>query len=78
MKQEMEHGSGEDTGVDPEKKKILKELEEKLSRTEMKAEQIGLEYSQAQTKVNSIKSSIDNIFNIIECDVRAHHELLGT
>ena len=34
----------------------------------MKAEQLGLEYGQAQTKVNSIKSSIENIFNVIQCD----------
>jgi coiled-coil domain-containing protein 63/114 len=44
----------------------------------MKAEQLGLEFGQALTKVNSIKSSIENIFNVIQCDVKAHQELLGT
>lgn len=38
----------------------------------MKAEQLGLEYGQAQTKVNSIKASIENIFNVIKCDQKAH------
>ena len=44
----------------------------------MKAEQVGLEYGQALTKVNSIKSSIENIFNVIQCDAKEHSELLGT
>ena len=39
---------------------------------------MGLEYGQAQTKVNSIKMSIENIFNTIECDIKQHEELLGT
>lgn len=47
-------------------------MEEKLSKTEMKAEQLGLEFSQALTKVNSIRSSIENIFNVIQCDAKAH------
>jgi hypothetical protein len=34
----------------------------------MKAEQLGLEYGQAQTKISSIKASIENIFNVIQCD----------
>ena len=39
---------------------------------------MGLEYGQALTKVNSIKASIENIFNVIQCDQKAHSELLGT
>jgi uncharacterized protein YlxW (UPF0749 family) len=78
MQTELERSRGSGTTTDHQRKKALKDLEEKLSKTEMKAEQLGLEFGQAQTKVNSIKSSIENIFNVIQCDAKVHQELLGT
>ena len=78
MHSEIEKYKGQGQTNDNQRKKDLKSLEEKLSKTEMKAEQLGLEQGQAQTKVNSIKASIENIFNVISCDQQAHQELLGT
>lgn len=68
MQTEIDKYRGQGSSSDNQRKKALKDLEEKLSKTEMKAEQLGLEYGQAQTKVNSIKASIENIFNVIQCD----------
>lgn len=72
MQLEIDRYRGQGSSSDNLRKKALKDLEEKLSKTEMKAEQLGLEYGQAQTKVNSIKASIENIFNVIQCDQKAH------
>lgn len=72
MQIEVDRNRGSGTSTDFQRKRALKDLEEKLSKTEMKAEQLGLEFGQAQTKVNSIKSSIENIFNVIQCDQKAH------
>ncbi len=72
MQGEIERTRGTGSTSDQSKKRALKDLEEKLSKTEMKAEQLGLEFAQALTKVNSIKSSIENIFNVIQCDPKAH------
>lgn len=44
MQIEIEKNKGTGLPNDNHKKKILKELEEKLSKTEMKAEQLGFEY----------------------------------
>lgn len=68
MQIEIDRNRGQGSSTDYQRKRALKDLEEKLSKTEMKAEQLGLEFGQAQTKVNSIKSSIENIFNVIQCD----------
>lgn len=65
MQQEIERYKGQGQSNDNQRKKDLKILEEKLSKTEMKAEQLGLEQGQAQTKLNSIKASIENIFNVV-------------
>jgi len=72
MHSEIDRNKGSGATTDNQRKKALKELEERLSKTEMKAEQLGLEYGQAQTKVNSIKASIENIFNVVQCEVKAH------
>ena len=44
MQEELEKNRGQGQSTDNNRKKILKELEEKLSKTEMKAEQLGLDY----------------------------------
>jgi len=79
MESEIERSKGVGSGQgDNLRKREMKELEEKLSKTQMKAEQLGLEYGQAQNKVNSIRNHIQNIFSVIECDAEAHQELLGS
>ena len=47
MQEELERNRGQGHSTDNHRKRILKDLEEKLSKTEMKAEQLGLEYGQA-------------------------------
>ena len=68
MEKEVDNSKGQGRVSDNHRKKEMKELEERLSKTQMRAEQLGLEYGQAQTKVNSITTIIDNIFNVVKCD----------
>jgi coiled-coil domain-containing protein 63/114 len=44
MHSEIDRNKGSGATTDNQRKKALKELEERLSKTEMKAEQLGLEY----------------------------------
>jgi chromosome segregation ATPase len=78
IKSEIDKYKGQGLSNDNQRKKILKDLEEKLSKTELRAEQFELEYQQALKKVNSIKASIENIFNLIDCNINECQELLGT
>lgn len=63
--------------IDEKKWKELKDLEEKLSKTELKAEQFELEYQQSLKKVNNLKPWIEALFNLLECDEEDTQELLG-
>ena len=47
MQIEVDRNRGSGTSTDFQRKRALKDLEEKLSKTEMKAEQLGLEFGQA-------------------------------
>eukprot|EP00357_Protocruzia_adherens_P037033 CAMPEP_0114977314 /NCGR_PEP_ID=MMETSP0216-20121206/3168_1 /TAXON_ID=223996 /ORGANISM="Protocruzia adherens, Strain Boccale" /LENGTH=547 /DNA_ID=CAMNT_0002338357 /DNA_START=38 /DNA_END=1681 /DNA_ORIENTATION=+ len=77
IRNEIEKYKGQGSSVDNQRKKQLKDLEEKLSKTETKAEQYELKYQQSSKVVNSIKMSIESIFNTIECNDKVTMELLG-
>lgn len=46
---------GKSVNIDEKKRKELKDLEERLSKTELKAEQFELEFQQSLKKVNNLK-----------------------
>lgn len=56
MKLELKKYSGKNVLVSDDKRRELKELEERLSKTELRAEQFDLEYQQSLKKISSIKS----------------------
>lgn len=77
MRLELKKYIGKGIVISDDKWKELKELEEKLSKTELWAEQFELEYQQAIKWVNGIKSRIEALFNLLECDEDDPSELLG-
>lgn len=69
MKTELtQHTVGGHDEEDLKKQKVLKELEELLSKAESKTEQYESEYQAALKQVNSIKASIESIYKTLECD----------
>ena len=63
--------------TDNQRKKILKDLEERLAKTEAKAEQYEKKYEAAMKTINALKVGIGSIFNKIGCNTAANMELLG-
>ena len=77
IKGEMEKYKGQGLNTDNQRKKILKDLEERLARTEAKAEQYEKKYDAAMKTVNALKVGIQSIFNKIGCNTPANMEMLG-
>ena len=74
---EIEKYKGQGLNTDNQRKKILKDLEERLARTEAKAEQYEKKYEAAMKTVNALKVGIASIFKKIGCDTPANLEMLG-
>jgi len=77
IKSEIEKYKGQGLNTDNQRKKILKDLEERLHKTEAKAEQYEKKYEAAMKTVNALKVGIQSIFNKIGCNTPANLELLG-
>jgi len=56
---------------------VLTELEDKLKRTEMKAEQYDMRSQQNSRVINALKSSIQQLFIKTGCNSAALTEMLG-
>jgi chromosome segregation ATPase len=77
IRSEIEKYKGQGLNTDNQRKKILKDLEERLARTEAKAEQYEKKYEAAMKTVNALKVGIASIFKKIGCDTPANLEMLG-
>ncbi|GAQ87539.1 hypothetical protein KFL_003590130 [Klebsormidium nitens] len=77
IKAEIEKYKGQGVNTDNQRKKILKELEDRLVRTEAKAEVYEGKHAVAQKTMNALKVGIQNIFTKIGCATPAVKELLG-
>lgn len=77
IKAEIEKYKGQGLNTDNQRKKILKDLEDRLARTEMKAEQYEKKYDAAMKTVNALKVGIQSIFTKIGCNTPANMEMLG-
>eukprot|EP00232_Nephroselmis_pyriformis_P003386 CAMPEP_0182912456 /NCGR_PEP_ID=MMETSP0034_2-20130328/37522_1 /TAXON_ID=156128 /ORGANISM="Nephroselmis pyriformis, Strain CCMP717" /LENGTH=532 /DNA_ID=CAMNT_0025049131 /DNA_START=62 /DNA_END=1660 /DNA_ORIENTATION=- len=77
IKSEIEKYKGQGVNTDNQRKKILKDLEERLQKTEAKAEVYEQKYAAAMKTVNALKTGIWNIFNKIGCNTPAVREMLG-
>merc|ERR1711988_1981888 len=78
IKAEVEKYRGQDMNSDHQRKKILKDLEEKLGRTETKAEQFDAKFAQSTKILSSLKDGIHAIFTNIGCNMNGVSEVLGT
>ena len=76
-KAEIEKYKGQGVNADNQRKKILKDLEERLAKTEGKADSYEKKYEGSMKTVNSHKSGIWNIFNKIGCNTPEVSEMLG-
>eukprot|EP00735_Rhodelphis_limneticus_P012117 TRINITY_DN5307_c0_g1::TRINITY_DN5307_c0_g1_i1::g.24206::m.24206 TRINITY_DN5307_c0_g1::TRINITY_DN5307_c0_g1_i1::g.24206 ORF type:complete len:413 (+),score=175.76,sp/A8JF70/ODA1_CHLRE/47.31/1e-109,Sec8_exocyst/PF04048.9/1.4,Sec8_exocyst/PF04048.9/21,Sec8_exocyst/PF04048.9/0.064,SpoIIIAH/PF12685.2/0.0087,SpoIIIAH/PF12685.2/1.5e+04,SpoIIIAH/PF12685.2/1.3e+03,DUF948/PF06103.6/1.4e+03,DUF948/PF06103.6/12,DUF948/PF06103.6/4.7,APG6/PF04111.7/9.1,APG6/PF04111.7/0.08,Mitovir_RNA_pol/PF05919.6/0.16,Mitov len=77
IKGEIEKYKGQGVSTDNQRKKILKELEDKLQTTEAKAEQYEHKYNQAMKTINALKNGIWSIFNKIGCNTPEVQDMLG-
>merc|ERR1711990_688845 len=78
IKAEVEKYRGQDMNSDHQRKKILKDLEEKLGRTETKAEQYDAKFAHSTKILGSLKDGIHSIFSNIGCNMTGVSEVLGT
>jgi len=78
IKAEVEKYRGQDMNSDHQRKKILKDLEEKLGRTETKAEQYDAKFAHSTKILGSLKDGIHSIFSNIGCNMSGVSEVLGT
>mmetsp|Transcript_55711 Transcript_55711/g.154330 ORF Transcript_55711/g.154330 Transcript_55711/m.154330 type:complete len:404 (-) Transcript_55711:88-1299(-) len=76
-KAEIEKYRGAGVNSDNQRKRILKELEQRLEKTTAKSESYDTKYQAAMTHINQLKTSIVTIFNKIGCNTPAVAELLG-
>jgi uncharacterized coiled-coil DUF342 family protein len=77
IKQEIEKYKGQGVNTDNQRKKILKDLEDRLNKTESKADMYEQKYQAAMKTVNALKDGIWKIYNKIGCNTPANRELLG-
>eukprot|EP00741_Cyanophora_paradoxa_P005810 tig00000113_g5631.t1 len=75
---EIDRFKGQGVSTDIQRKRILKDLEERLARTEAKAEQYEEKHVQAMRTINNLKTGIQGIFTKIGCSSSAVSEMLGT
>eukprot|EP00656_Telonema_subtile_P055437 TRINITY_DN8579_c0_g1_i1.p1 TRINITY_DN8579_c0_g1~~TRINITY_DN8579_c0_g1_i1.p1 ORF type:complete len:560 (+),score=218.12 TRINITY_DN8579_c0_g1_i1:159-1838(+) len=78
IKAEVDKYRGQDMNSDHQRKKILKDLEEKLGRTETKAEQFDAKFAMSTKILSSLKDGIHAIFTNIGCNMNGVSEVLGT
>jgi len=76
-RKEIEKYRGQGQSTDNQKKRILADLEEKLSKTEAKAEQYEARAHKAMTTVNKLKDGIQDTFIKIGCNAEAVSAVLG-
>lgn len=78
IKAEIEKYKGQGGQNDRQRKKLLKDLEDRLASTEARAEQYEAKALKAAKTVSQLEQGIQSIFNKIECDKSALSDMLGT
>mmetsp|Transcript_31470 Transcript_31470/g.72347 ORF Transcript_31470/g.72347 Transcript_31470/m.72347 type:complete len:561 (+) Transcript_31470:109-1791(+) len=74
---DIEKYKGQGGQNDRQRKKLLKDLEDRLASTEAKAEQYEAKAQKAARTVAQLEQGIQSIFNKIGCDKSALSEMLG-
>lgn len=74
---EIEKYKGQGAQSDNQRKRILRELQERLEKTKNKAESFDSKYQGSMNHINLLKGAIQSIFVKIGCHTPAVAELLG-
>jgi chromosome segregation ATPase len=77
MRNQIEKFRGQGMSTDTQKKKTQRDLEDKLLRTEKKAEEYELRHQAANRTIVSLKNGIQSIFTRIGAGTNAVDEMLG-
>lgn len=77
MRHQIEKYRGQGMSTDTQRKKTLRDLEEKLVRTDKKAEEYDARYQQAVRTITQLKNGIQSIFTRIGAATTSVDEMLG-
>mmetsp|Transcript_32208 Transcript_32208/g.32834 ORF Transcript_32208/g.32834 Transcript_32208/m.32834 type:complete len:537 (+) Transcript_32208:85-1695(+) len=77
MRNQIEKYRGQGMSTDTQRKKALRDLEEKLSRTEEKAKKYDSRYNRAVNTIKQLKNGIHSIFTRIGAGTSSVEEMLG-
>eukprot|EP00622_Pseudochattonella_farcimen_P007270 FR743215.1.p1 GENE.FR743215.1~~FR743215.1.p1 ORF type:complete len:324 (+),score=82.55 FR743215.1:110-1081(+) len=76
-KAEIEKHKGQGVSTDTQRKKILRDLEDRLARTEKKADEYDKKHANAMKTINQLKTGIHSIFTRLGCNSSSVEEMLG-
>lgn len=76
-KNEIEKYKGSGAASDSQRRKLLKDLEDRLARTEAKAKSYDGKYKIATETVGALREGIWKVYNKIGCNTPTNAELLG-
>ena len=77
IKAEIEKYKNHGVSADNQRKKQMKELEQKLEKTEKKANEYETRYGNNQEMLDSLKSGIQELFDRLGCSLNPFTEALG-
>jgi len=77
MRNQIEKYRGQGMSTDTQRKKAIRDLEEKLTRTEKKAEEYEGRYNRAVRTISQLKNGIHSIFTRIGAASTSVEEMLG-
>jgi len=78
VKVEIDKYRGQGANSDNQRKRILRDLEERLERTNAKADNYEQQHQDSMKILNQLKSGIAGLFNKIGCQTSDAIEILGT
>ena len=76
-KLEIEKYKGQGVSTDTQRKKVLRDLEERLARTTAAADEYDLKHQSATKTINQLKTGIHSIFSRLGCASTSVEEMLG-
>lgn len=77
MRNQIEKYRGQGMSTDTQRKKALRDLEEKLTRTEEKAKKYDVRYNRAVNTIKQLKNGIHSIYTRIGAGTSSVEEMLG-
>ena len=77
LRQEIDRFEGADTVADAQRKKLVKELESKIERTERNTRQIEERSERASATLSALRAGIKSAYVNLGCDTESNRELFG-